>query len=101
MATHDYPLFVHWQQTLDWILDITERLPQKVRFTLANRIADLSLDILEDIIEAIYQKQRANILRKINLNLEKLRVLFRLCFHLPYLIPIPKQVGWAVFFAHP
>lgn len=76
MATHDYPLFSHWQQTLGWILDTTERLPQKVRFTLANRISELALDILEGIIEAIYQKQRTAILRKINLNLEKLRVLF-------------------------
>lgn len=85
MATHDYPLFVHWQQTLDWILDTTERFPQKVRFTLANRMADLSLDILEGIVEAVYQRDRGAILRKINLNLEKLRVLFRLCFQRRYI----------------
>ncbi len=85
MATHDYPLFVHWQQTLGWILDTTERFPQKARFTLANRMADLALDILEGIIEAIYQKQRTAILRRINLNLEKLRVLFRLCYQRHYI----------------
>ncbi len=85
MATEDYPLFVHWYKTLNWILDSAERLPKKVRFSLASRIIDLSLEILEWIIEAIYQKDRRSTLKKVNLNLEKLRGLFRCCFERQYL----------------
>ena len=85
MATEDYPLYVHWYKTLHWILDCAERLPKKVRFSLASRITDLSLEVLELIVEAIYQKERVMVLRKINLNLEKLRVLFRFCFERHYL----------------
>jgi len=78
MTTHDYPLFVHWQQTLHWIMDSAERFPQKARFTLANRIVELALDVLENIIEAIYSGTRKVFLQRINLQLEKLRILFRL-----------------------
>lgn len=85
MATEDYPLYVHWTKTLHWIMDCAERLPKKVRFSLATRITDLSLEILERIVEAIYQKDRIAALKQINLNLEKLRVLFRLCFERKYL----------------
>lgn len=85
MASSDYPLYVHWYQTLDWILDCVERMPKNVRFSIASRISNLSLDIIELVIEAIYQKQRKTTLHAINLNLEKLRVLFRLSFERHYL----------------
>ncbi|MBU4455785.1 four helix bundle protein, partial [Patescibacteria group bacterium] len=37
------------------------------------------LDILEDIVEARYTRERRAILRRLNLRLEKMRVLLRLC----------------------
>lgn len=85
MSATNYPLYVHWYQTLDWILDSVERMPKKVRFTIATRIADISLQILEQIVEAIYLKERVKTLNGINLNLEKLRVLFRLSHDRQYL----------------
>jgi hypothetical protein len=85
MATSDYPLYVHWYKTLNWILDSVERMPKNVRFTIATRISELSLDIIELIIEAIYQKQRTGPLNAINMKLEKLRVLFRISFERHYL----------------
>ena len=81
----DYPVFVYWQETLDWILDRVEGFPKSVRFTLSSRIVNLSLDVLEKIIEAIYTKQRGAILDRINLDLEKLRVLFRIGFNRKYI----------------
>lgn len=74
----DYPLFVHWYQTLDWILSTVESFPKNARFSVASRIAEAALETLELIIEAIYTKDRLHILDKINLLLEKQRVLFRL-----------------------
>lgn len=28
----DYPLYVHWYSTLDWILSAVERFPKNARF---------------------------------------------------------------------
>lgn len=74
----DYPLFVHWYRTLDWILSSVEKFPKNARFSLASRIADYGLDTMELIIEAIYTKERLHILDRINIYMEKQRVLFRI-----------------------
>lgn len=74
----DYPIFVHWYQTLDWILSTVERFPKDVRFSLGDRIANGAIDIVELIVEAIYARERSHTLNRINLSIEKLRVLFRI-----------------------
>lgn len=74
------PVFVKWTDILRWLLQCTEKFPKRVRFTLASRIDNLGLDILERIIEAIYSKEKAPILIQCNLSLEKLRVLLRFSF---------------------
>ena len=81
----NYPLFVQWSKNLDWILTTCDRLPKAQRFTLANRIAVHSLDIIELIAEAIYTKERRPILKQINMKLEKLRILFRICHSRHYI----------------
>ncbi len=83
--TEKYPLFEKWSSTLDWILDTVEKFPKSVRFTLSSRIANISLDILERIIEAIYRKKRLHILYDINLYIEKLRILFRISMARKYI----------------
>ncbi len=77
--TTDYPLFEQWYKTMDWILDKTEKMPVSTRFSVANRIAAMAIDNIELITDAIYQKQKNESLEKINRNIEKLRILFRLC----------------------
>ncbi len=84
-VNEEYPVFQKWYHILDWILDKCEKYPKDVRFTVSNRIAALSLDVLERIIEAIYTKKRAYILDSINLYIEKLRVFFRLSFERRYI----------------
>ncbi len=79
MATPNYAVYEAWEKTTLEIVDRCNGFPKSVRFTFSNRMINLALDTLEQIIEAIYQKQRANILRQINLNLEKMRLLCRLC----------------------
>ena len=75
----NYPIFSLWVNTLDWILDMAEKLPRSVRFSLGKRLMVLSLENIELIVEAIYSKDRKPKLVKMNLNLEKLRILIRLC----------------------
>lgn len=71
-------LFIHWEKFLGWLLDHTEKFPKRLRFTLTNRIDNLGLDIFEAIVEARFTRQRIPILERINLALEKLRLLLRL-----------------------
>ena len=70
----DFPLFVKWSDSTDWILNTVEKFPKSVRFTIYGRIANITLDVMEGIIEAIYTKERRHILEKINLYIEKLMV---------------------------
>jgi hypothetical protein len=81
----DLPIFVKWTEFLAWLLPTTEKFPKKVRFTFANRIDNLALDVVEDLVEARYTRDKRAILKQANLRLEKLRILLRLCHELHYL----------------
>lgn len=72
-----YTLMVEW---LGWTLDRTVSLPRSHRFTFGERLDRLTLDCLERVIEALYSPPAAKLapLRELNLNLEKLRVFWRL-----------------------
>ena len=58
----NYPIFEKWSKTLNWILDTIEKFPKSVRFSFSTRIANMTFDILECIIEAIYTKKREPLL---------------------------------------
>jgi hypothetical protein len=71
-------IFVKWMEFLKWLLPITEKFPKRVRFTLADRIDNLALDLVEELVDAQYTHHKQAILKRINLRLEKLRVLLRI-----------------------
>jgi hypothetical protein len=81
----DLPIFIQWMAFLEWLLPVTERFPKRVRFTFSDRINNLALDLVEDLVEARYSSQKQGILQRANLRLEKLRVLLRLSHKLRYL----------------
>jgi 23S rRNA-intervening sequence protein len=74
-----------WYKTVNWMLDKCDRMPKHTRFTIAGRIANLSLDTLELLTTAVYSKEKTAILQRANLNLEQLRFLFRLCHDRRYI----------------
>lgn len=75
----DLPVFVAWVEFVKWLLPATEKFPKRVRFTLSSRIDNLALDVVEDLVEARYSRRKTEYLKNINLKLERLRVLLRLC----------------------
>ena len=81
----ELPIFTAWSRFLSWLLDTTLKFPKRVRFTLSNRMDNLALDILEGLIEARYSKNKVPLLTRINLQLEKLRVLLRIAYQKQYL----------------
>ena len=80
----DLPIFVAWLDFLEWLLPTTAKLPKHIRFTFVNRIDNLALDIAEDLVEARYSQNKHPVLVRVNLRLERLRVLLRLCHGLGY-----------------
>jgi len=52
----DYPLYVKWRYITAYMLDSCRKYPINLRFNLVDRLTNISLDVLECIIEAIYAK---------------------------------------------
>lgn len=61
-----------------WLIPQIEKFPRDYKFTLGDRIVKNLLDSLEIILEAVYTKEKLHLLRRLNLQLEKLRYLIRL-----------------------
>jgi len=64
---HNYPLYVKWLDTVPWIMARTERFPKNLRYTLAQKIDNISLEILELIVQTIFSQAKREPLLKINL----------------------------------
>lgn len=74
----DYPVYIKWRYICSYLLDISGKYPKSVRFNLADRLTNISLDVLESIIEAIYAKEKTQVLRSANLQIEKIRALLQI-----------------------
>lgn len=63
-------------------LEMTTNFPRKHKFLLGDRMQNLTSDLLECFIEAYYapRNQKKALLQKANIQLEKLRYYFRLCY---------------------
>ncbi len=82
---HDYPLYVKWMDTALWILQRTERYPKNLRFSLAQRVDNTCLEILELIVQTIYSSSKRELLSRINLKLDVLRALLQMSHKLKLL----------------
>ena len=67
-----------------WMLPKMANFPKDQRFLLTDRIERLLLDILELLIEAIYSKNKREILIKVNLKLDILRFMMRIAKDMKY-----------------
>jgi hypothetical protein len=81
----DLPIFIKWMDFLKWLFVTLDGFPKKARFNFADRITSLSLQIVEDLVEARYSRNKDQVLRRVNINLEKIRILMRICFELRFL----------------
>ncbi len=81
----DLSVFMKWSEFIGWLFPHTENFPKKARFTFALRIENLALDVIEDLIEARYTKEKLGTLKRVNLRLEKMRILLRLAHDFHYI----------------
>ncbi|OGT00963.1 MAG: hypothetical protein A3K04_09090 [Gallionellales bacterium RBG_16_56_9] len=72
------PALEKMYQFLLWLVPTVDKMPRSQKFTLGDRIQNTALGVLENLIEATYSKPAEPYLRQVNLELEKLRFLFRL-----------------------
>ena len=49
----ELPIFTRWMEFLEWLLPTTEKFPKRVRFTFADRINNLALDIVEECVAGL------------------------------------------------
>ena len=65
-------------QFLVWVTAKVEKFPRTHKFTVGDRIHAMVIDIQQGLVEATYTRERTGLLRKVQVDLEKLRFLFRL-----------------------
>jgi hypothetical protein len=70
---------------LRWLIPVLEKFPRSQKFLLGDRIQNIALNVLEQLIDATYGRDRADALRAANVGVEKLRHLMRLAFDLRHL----------------
>jgi hypothetical protein len=74
-----------WHRLMEWLLPLLDHYPRTRRFTLATRIENLLLEVLELLIEAAYTQHKHPLLQQANRKLELLRHLWRLSHRLRYI----------------
>ncbi len=79
------PVIQRHYDFLLWLMERVEKFPRSSRFVLGDRIEGTALEILELLIEAAYTRERAGLLRRANVQLEKLRYLIRIANDRRYL----------------
>ena len=61
-----------------WMLQIIDKFPRNHKFLLGDKIQNAGIDLMLAIVDATYTKDRAGLLRQAQMNIEKMRFLFRL-----------------------
>jgi hypothetical protein len=79
------PVLEKMHQFLLWLIPTVDKLPRAQKFLLGDRLQTTALDVMERLIDAAYSRDKAALLVRANLSLEKLRFLFRLAHDLRYM----------------
>ena len=70
---------------IKWFLPKLEKFPRNYKFLFGDRLVQIQLDLLENLIEAYYSKDKLAHLRAANLELEKLRHLLQISTEMRFL----------------
>jgi hypothetical protein len=118
LADSELSVIVRAYDLILWLIPTIDKFPRPRKFTLGDRMEVLALQVLEGLVEARYSRQKSALLRRANLELEKLRFLLRLAKDLQCLpiksykhasrlvddirggTPLPGQVSSAAHWEH-
>jgi hypothetical protein len=76
--TRDVPVVLRLYDLVLWTMNHTARFPRHHRYSLGQRIEGTLQDLLELLIEARYAREKADLLDRANLLLERFRFQMRL-----------------------
>lgn len=82
LSRNHAPVLEKMYQFVLWLVPTVDKFPRAQKFLIGDRIQTTALDIMEHLVEAAYSREKLTILNRVNLQLEKLRYLFRLAFDL-------------------
>ncbi len=74
----NYPIIVKTYNLTKWYIEKLSKLPKNHRFTIGEKIQNSLLELLLLLSDAIYSKDKREILNKANKEIERLRLLTRL-----------------------
>lgn len=69
---------------IKWFLPKIEKFPRNYKFLFGDRLVEIQLDLLENLIEAYYRKEKLASLRAANVEIEKLRHLLHICMEMRF-----------------
>jgi hypothetical protein len=70
---------------IKWFLPKIEKFPRNYKFLFGDRLVEIQLDLLENLIEAYYRKEKLTNLRAANIGVEKLRHLLQISTEMRFL----------------
>ena len=76
-----------------WFLPRLEKFPRNYKFLIGDRAVEILLNILEDLIDAYFSKDKLAKLQRANVNLEKFRWVLSICTRMKFLSP--RQLAYA------
>ena len=79
------PIFEKTYELILWLYLTVNKFPKSQRFVLGQQIEKTFLEILEGIIQANQEKNKLPYLKKISVELDKLRILIRLSKDLKFI----------------
>ncbi|MGE0681975.1 MAG: diversity-generating retroelement protein Avd [Candidatus Binatia bacterium] len=79
------PIFLKSFETLEWILQRTQKFPKPQRFVMAKRIEEAALDFHDHLIGASKAREKMPMLAGADFHLERLKVYNRLAVKLKLL----------------
>ncbi|MCK6561510.1 diversity-generating retroelement protein Avd [candidate division KSB1 bacterium] len=86
-------LLTRLEDFIVWYLPHLESFPRNYKFLLGDRSVKILLDILEEVADAYYSKDKLEKLQRANIQLEKLRRLLAICTRMKFLST--KQLAFA------
>ena len=85
--TKELPIVLRCLDLVTWLMETTARMPKHWRPTLVQRIDHEAQEVLLLLTEASYRRRKADVLRRANLALSRLRMLLELALRLKALAP--------------
>ncbi len=81
----DLKIFHKYYEFLKWQIDLIKKFPKAERFCFTQRISNISLNVLEGIIQSNNNFDKKQALEKTILEIDKLRIFFRLSRDLKFI----------------